>query len=76
MQRKDVQFMKFKNTNPAPVTPPPASPGKNDVNEYFESIRNYSLAAINITEYPPYQNESVSTYRQRLVKICQMSQNT
>ena len=64
-------MIQHKNINPNPVTPPPAQPGANNVWEYYEAIREYPFASIDIKEYPPRKNESVSTYRQRLVRMCQ-----
>lgn len=64
-------MMQYKNINSNPVTPPPAPPGANNVWEYYEAIREYPFASIDIKEHPPRKNESVSTYRQRLVRMCQ-----
>ena len=62
--------MDAKNVNPAPVTPPPPVPGTRNAKEYYELICDYNGVAINIKDFPPHKNETISEYRQRLVNMC------
>lgn len=55
-------------TNPNPITPPPPVPGTKKAQDYYNDIKNYTMSPINMTQYPPQENESVSQYRNRLVQ--------
>ena len=56
--------------NPNPKTPPPPKPGERSAKSYYNQIKRYRSAAINIADYPPRKTETALQYHHRLQIQC------